>query len=700
MFLIVAAVVIAAVGFGGCDLIFDMSPAKPSFTSHEITGSDEGFPRIKLYWEWADDADQHVLERKALDEGTGFIEVTWDYISAYEDHGSNLPENKLKAGNTYVYRVRGYSDEMPTEFGPWSEEYTVRVPPFLPPNNVSAGLSTSDDLIRVEWDRVEVDEVSYEVWRSEQLDGYYSSLDTCDICMYEDTYLDVGTTYYYKVVALHPRWGRTAESDPAVAEGPAMPAPVMHDASIEDEPLVVRWSPVQGAWGYRVYRAESNPGSDSSYTMLQSSYIQPSTGSEIHEDGEYVCFSDTTAQPGVTYYYKVQCCDADYAESSLSASYVSGYTGTTGVTGSWADLGSAGFGTVASGNEPVLAADGGDVYLFYPDGGDGRLKAMSTTGDGEWSEVGGYLSDGTVESGHVSALVTGDNVYAAYPYDDLQGGDPMIYVRQWTGSDWESVGSTESVSWWNDQASQEAGAWGDEPSIAMAGSNIFLVYTGDSLNIVESLTYDGGDFWAESDNGYWFDNTISSFGQILRTDSTGGVISALEQADTVEFYRYGAGAWSSYAGQFAPGGETASLSLWDFLLDGDDTPYALYETLDSGGSQLVCTVIAWTGSSWIDTGLATEISAGGRIMDAAIVEHPDGNGFYVATVYRDEETTDATYFVDLHAYDGSSWSRAAPQIEPAAGVNSIDLALDSSGRPVVVYAEGSSGVLHAKGFRP
>ena len=695
-----AAVIIVAAGIAGCAFIFDMSPGKPSFTSHEITGHNESFPSIKLFWEWADDADQHVLERKAPDEGTGFLEITWDYIDHYEDHGWNMPEGKLKAGNTYIYRVRGYTDDMPTELGPWSEEYTVKVPPFLPPENLTATLSSSGDLVRVEWDRVDVDEVFYEVWRSEDLDGYYNSFNTCDICMYEDTYIDVGKTYYYKVVARHPRWGETAKSEPVVGEGPSLEAPVMHDASTEVEPLVVRWSPVQDAWEYRVYRAASDPDSDSSYSP-QTNFMQAETGSAIYPDGDYVCFNDTTAQQGATYYYKVQCRTYDDAESPLSGSYVSGYTGTAGVTESWTDLGSAGFASVADGDEPVLAADGGNVYLFYPDADDGslRLKAMSNTGDGSWSSLG-YLSDGTVEYGYVSALVTGSDVYAAYPYDDQQGGDPMIFVRTWTGSAWDAVGSTDYVAWWDDQASQDFGAWGDEPSIAMAGSDIILVYTGDSLSMVESLTYAGGNYWVENDNGYWFDNTISSTGQIVRNDSAGGVIVALEHPASFDLRRYNSGTWSGYAAEFAPAGETSFLYLWDFLLDDSVTPYVLYETLDGSGNQLACTVVSWTGSSWTDTGLYAEISPGGGIMDAAMVEHPDGVGFYVATVHRDAEAPDANYFVDLHLYDGTTWSVAAPQIEAATGVDSIDLALDSSDRPVIVYAEGMSGAIHAKGFRP
>ncbi len=690
-----AAVVLAAVGIAGCAFIFDMSPGKPSFTSHEIIGNGDSFPSsIKLFWEWADDADQHVLERKAPDEGTGFLEVTWDYIDHYEDHGWNLPEGKLKAGNTYIYRVRGYTDDMPTELGPWSEEYTVKVPPFLPPENLTATLSSSGDLVRVEWDRVDVEEVSYEVWRSEDLDGYYNSVGNCDICMYEDTYIDVGRTYYYKVVARHPRWGETAKSEPVVVEGPSLEAPAMHDVSTEVEPLVVRWSPVQDAWEYKVYRATANPESDSSYSA-QTSFMQAESGSAIYPDGDYVCFNDTSAQQGVTYYYKAQGRTYDDAESPLSGNYVSGYTGTAGVTGSWTDLGSAGFATVADGDEPVLAADGGNVYLFYPDADDSslRLKAMSNTGDGSWSSLG-YLSDGTVEYGHVFPLVTGTDVYAAFVDEAFESaGSSQIFVKKLSGGIWQAVGSADGI------------AFGSYPALAIAQSLPLLVYTTESLSIVDSLSYSGAQVWEEAASTYWTDpEYISSFDKALETDSAGRVVAVLSHQASLEFHRYSSGTWWTYAAAFSPGGDSTYLYLWDFLLDGTDTPYVLYETLDGSGNQLVCTVVSWTRSSWTDTGLSGEINAGGRIMDAAMVEHPDGVGFYVATVHRDAGATDASYFVDLHMYDGSSWSVAAPQIdlatEAATGVDSIDLALDSSDRPVIVYAEGMSGAIHAKGFRP
>lgn len=121
LFVVFIAVIIFFSIFTGCELFME-EIGDVSINGHTLYGSYGKFTNISLWWNWADEADNHALERAAPDDGQGFIEIMWGNNSSFEDNGWGLhrPDEGFIPGHRYVYRVRGNSDEMGK--GPWSSE--------------------------------------------------------------------------------------------------------------------------------------------------------------------------------------------------------------------------------------------------------------------------------------------------------------------------------------------------------------------------------------------------------------------------------------------------------------------------------------------------------------------------------------------------------------------------------------------------
>ena len=706
-----AALVFSLFLFISCDEIFQElfggSIDTPYFNEHKIHSIDSNndyIPWIELRWEWTDGADQFILERKAPDESNYFIELMWDYVSYYEDRGYHLTDNRLKWGHTYVYRVKGYSDSAGES--DWSDELTVNVPAFFPPDNLTATLLSSGDTVRLEWDDVQVSNVSYVIWRSTQLDGYYQNIeDNWFGTMYEDDTINSGESYYYKISTKHPVYNETAKSEPVAVDAPTISAPVMVSASEgESGQVSVRWNPVAYADGYKLYRAESNPDTDGSYTELFSNYLDPQYSSDLTDEGSTILYEDTTVTEGTEYYYKAIAMFS-FGLSGFSPSYVSGYAGQLSGGGSWATLGTDGFASVAGGNNPALVSDGTDLYVVFADrnDSDARLKAMTHTGEsGDWTSAGGYLSASEIVNGSPCLYASGDSVYAAFG-DPGTGSDPLLYVKGWnsTSSSWDNVGTDDNVEIWDDTNAIAEPKWGSLPSLTAVNDTLYTVYRTISFGLTGALSYtDGSSYWQEENGeGYWLDNSVSNNGTGLDADTSGRIVAALERVDEFQFYRYDSGAWSTYPNTFTPAGDVGQTELWGFLLDSGDTPFLAYETWDGSGYQSATGIVMWNGSLWQDLSLSGELSDYSVMMDISIIEHDSGNGIYVAAVY---ENTGGAYVVGCYEYTSGSWLQVGPEIELGVGVDSVELALDSSGRPVLVYEEGGTankGLLHAVGYR-
>ena len=142
----------------------------------------------------------------------------------------------------------------------------------------------------------------YEVYRSGSKDGTYSFLDSTANLNYTDSKANVGTTYYYKVKALAAD-GTDSSLSTAVAITCRCARPVVKtDYWASTGKPYIYWSAVDGANRYEVYRSGSKDGT---YTLLGTTTAKN--------------YTDSKANVGTTYYYKVKALAADGTDSSLSA---------------------------------------------------------------------------------------------------------------------------------------------------------------------------------------------------------------------------------------------------------------------------------------------------------------------------------------------------------------------------------------------
>ena len=149
----------------------------------------------------------------------------------------------------------------------------------------------------------------YEVYRARSKDGDYIKYATVTGTSYTNTsYIESGSTYYYKVRALDANGTAGAWSSivsvtyRAVSTG-TLSAPTVTGGTDSQGRPTLKWNAVTGAAKYEVYRSYSRDGSYSKYST------QTSTG--------YTNSSYLTS--GTTYYYKVRALKSDGTAGPYSA---------------------------------------------------------------------------------------------------------------------------------------------------------------------------------------------------------------------------------------------------------------------------------------------------------------------------------------------------------------------------------------------
>lgn len=102
-----------------------------------------------------------------------------------------------KAGTTYYYRVRAVAEKSAANSAYSSSKYRMC---DLPRPDVSIALKSGKP--RLTWDAID-GAISYKIYRSTSKNGTYSLIKTTTSTSYTNTGAKSGTTYYYKVIAVH-----------------------------------------------------------------------------------------------------------------------------------------------------------------------------------------------------------------------------------------------------------------------------------------------------------------------------------------------------------------------------------------------------------------------------------------------------------------------------------------------------------------
>ena len=230
-------------------------------------------------------------------EGKGIIiSQTWYDISEKQDHSGGTATCKQKAvctecGDAYgsLADHRYNEDNVCTECG---NTLAACEAPTLT-------ISTSNGVV-LSWNAVE-GAASYQVYRTTGSNTDFDKIATVTGTTYKDTSAVVGTKYYYKVRAIgtNGSYGKFSYEKAAKAKCAAPVVTAGNNASTGK--ITLKWKAVKGASKYEVYRATSKTGT---YNKLYTT-----TGTSM---------TNTSANPGYSYYYKVRAIDKNGVKSDFS----------------------------------------------------------------------------------------------------------------------------------------------------------------------------------------------------------------------------------------------------------------------------------------------------------------------------------------------------------------------------------------------
>ena len=219
---------------------------------------------------------------------------------------------------------------------------------------VTASNDARTGKIKLSWNAVE-GAVEYKVYRATSKNGTYSLMYTAKGTSYTNSKAEPGRYYYYKVVAVA---GDGSASAPSAIVGRTcdLARPVVTASNVAKSGKVkLTWDAVEGAVEYKVYRATSKNGT---YKLMKT---LTGTG-----------YTNTNAEAGKTYYYKVKAIAAKSAANSANSEIKSRTCDLARPTASV---------TRNSSGDPVISwgkVSGAAKYKLYIYNADGDLIKTST----------------------------------------------------------------------------------------------------------------------------------------------------------------------------------------------------------------------------------------------------------------------------------------------------------------------------------
>jgi len=270
--------------------------ASPSY----ISASDNRTDGIAVSWASVSGATHYRIARSLNASGSGAILGAWYAGTAFVDTGATL-------GVIYYYWVQAANSNTGRGASPW-EGPNQGCRALSTPSYIRASDGTRTDGIAVSWTSVR-GATHYRIARSVNASGsgvtfggWYAGTS------FVDTTVTPGVTYYYWVQAASSSSGTGASDWRGYNSGYrklSSPSYINASDGTDSDKIVVNWGAVSGATHYRIARSTNSSGSGyilGSWTSVRS-------------------FNDTSASPGVTYYYWVQ------AAKSSSGAGASGWRG-------------------------------------------------------------------------------------------------------------------------------------------------------------------------------------------------------------------------------------------------------------------------------------------------------------------------------------------------------------------------------------
>ena len=455
----------------------DYKASSTQLPAPTVTGGNDAQGRPTLKWNAVTGAAKYEVYRARSKNG--------DYIKYSTVTGTSYTNTSyIESGNTYYYKVRAL-DANGTA-GAWSSIVAVTYKQTLSAPSVTGG-NDSQGRPTLKWNAVS-GAAKYEVYRARSKDGDYIKYSTVTGTSYTNTsYIESGSTYYYKVRALKSDGTAGAWSSVvSVTYKQTLPAPTVTGGNDAQGRPTLTWKAVTGAAKYEVYRARSLNGDYIKYsTVTGTSYTNTS----------YI-------ENGNTYYYKVRALKSDGTAGAWSSIVAVTYKQTLSAP------------TVTGGNDaqgrPTLkwnAVSGAAKYEVY--------RARSKNGEYiKYSTVTGtsYTNTSYIENG---------NTY----YYKVRALDANGTAGAWSSIvavTYKQTLSAPTVTGGNDAQGRPTLTWK-----AVTGAAKYEVYRARSLNgdYIKYSTVTGTSYtntsYIENGNTYYYKV------RALKSDGTAGAWSSI-----------------------------------------------------------------------------------------------------------------------------------------------------------------------------
>ena len=191
------------------------------------------------------------------------------------------------AGTLYYYKVRALHGTNTGAHSAYSAIVTRSCD--LPQPVVSVTNVASSGKVKLTWEKIE-GAAKYEVYRATSKTGTYTKIYTTTGTSCTNTSGVAGTTYYYKVIALHSNSAANSAYSAIVERTCDLAQPTLTVTLDSNGRPKLTWSKVEGAAKYQVYRATSKSGT---YSLIYTT----TSGTSVTNKSNLVS--------GTTYYYKV-----------------------------------------------------------------------------------------------------------------------------------------------------------------------------------------------------------------------------------------------------------------------------------------------------------------------------------------------------------------------------------------------------------
>ncbi len=249
--------------------------------------------KIVLSWEKVAGASKYEIYRSENEAGP-YTRMLTTTKTSYTNTGA-------KTGKTYYYKVYALHASNAEAN---SDAVAVGKTCKLPRPVVTAGNSESSGKITLTWKAIEGAK-AYKIYRATSKNGTYKLISTTTKTTFTNTSTTAGKTYYYRVRAVHES-NAEADSSKSLVDSQrcVLGRPVVKLSSVASSGKIkISWKAIDGAEKYEVYRATSKNG-----TFKKISATTKTS------------YTDTSAQAGKTYYYKVK---AIHEKSAANSAYSS-----------------------------------------------------------------------------------------------------------------------------------------------------------------------------------------------------------------------------------------------------------------------------------------------------------------------------------------------------------------------------------------